>query len=356
MPAKANFFPSVQRLHGGEPLLQRIPHHPWENKVTFNPAAILVDDRFELDRIISGLPFSKPVKEVLTAQPALCFLLYRAQGNATPSFDYTRSSLGLAVLSPTLELLARHDKPLITPEHDFENLGIEDGRLTKVDDRFFLYYCAYSSGTPANRIRIAVASSRDFIHWEKHGLVPGDLNTVDNKNAMLFPVRVGGKFLLLHRPMSGPDAMCIHWAEAESPLGTWKSRGVLMRPLPNPAFRETWIGGGAPPILLPDGRFLIIYHIGNWKFDGTREYDLGICIADPDDPDFMVKRREPFMTPTTAAETTGDADLGVNNVVFICAAYFYNGDLYFPYAGADSVVLAACVRNKEITSYLAPEP
>jgi beta-1,2-mannobiose phosphorylase / 1,2-beta-oligomannan phosphorylase len=192
-----------------------------------------------------------------------------------------------------------------------------------------------------NRIRIAVASSRDFIHWEKHGLVPGDLNTVDNKNAMLFPGRIGGKFVLLHRPMSGPDAMCIHWAEAEGPLGIWRNRGVLMRPLPNPAFKETWIGGGAPPVPLPDGRFLIIYHIGNRKFDSTREYDLGICIADPKHPDFIVERREPFMTPTTPAETTGDADLGVNNVVFICSAYSYNRDLYFPYAGADSVVLQA---------------
>jgi predicted GH43/DUF377 family glycosyl hydrolase len=147
MPTNENFIPSVQRLNQALPLIRAVPGHPWENKVTFNPAAILVDDRSELDRIIPGLPFNNTVRDALHAQPALCFLLYRAQGKPTPSFDYTRSSMGLAVLSPVLELLARYDKPVLTPEHEFENLGVEDGRLTKVNDRFFLYYCAYSSGT-----------------------------------------------------------------------------------------------------------------------------------------------------------------------------------------------------------------
>ncbi len=150
--------------------------------------------------------------------------------------------------------------------------------------------------------------------------------------------------------------MCIHWAEADDPIGTYRSRGVLMKPLPNPAFKDTWIGGGAPPIRLPDGRYLIMYHIGNRKHDGSREYDLGISVADPKHPDFIIKRNEPFMRPTTPAETVGDADLGLNNVVFLCAAYFHKGDVFFPYAGSDSVVLAGRVREPEIRSYLSSIP
>mgnify|MGYP001583951233 FL=1 len=152
--------------------------------------------------------------------------------------------------------------------------------------------------------------------------------------------------------MEGKDAMSIHWAEADDIFDEWRNRGSLMKPIPNAAFVDTWIGGGAPPLKLPDGRFLIIYHIGNRKADGAREYDLGIAIGDPSRSEFIVKRGEPLLSPQSHAETAGDAELGVNNVVFICGAYFFHGDLFFPYAGADSVVLAGKISKSEIDHYL----
>lgn len=352
MKDRARALPRVHRLNNGNPVIQPVASHPWENKVTFNPACALVEDRSALDSIIGKLPFTDDVKRTLSAQRALCFLLYRAQGRKTESCDYTRSSIGLAVLSPDLQLLARHAEPVILSDTEYDNLGVEDGRITKVGDRYVMMYCAYSAGQPKNRIRIAIASTTDFLHWEKHGLLKGDFNTIDNKNAMLFRGRVNGKHLLLHRPMEGKDAMSIHWAESDDIFGEWRSRGSLMKPIPNAAFVDTWIGGGAPPLMLPDGRFLIIYHIGNRKADGTREYDLGIAIGDPSRPEFIVKRDEPLLQPESHAETTGDTELGVNNVVFICGAYFFGGDLFFPYAGADSVVLAGKISKSEIDHYL----
>ncbi|MBM2841051.1 MAG: hypothetical protein HW412_1579 [Bacteroidetes bacterium] len=352
MNDKESALPRVHRLNNGLPVIQPVASHPWENKVTFNPACALVENRFELASIIGKLPFADDVKRTLSAQPALCFLLYRAQGKKTEAYDYTRSSVGLAVLSTDLQLLARHAEPIILPDREYDNLGVEDGRITRVGDRYVMMYCAYSAGQPKNRIRIAIASTTDFLHWEKHGLLKGDFNTIDNKNAMLFPGRVNGKHLLLHRPMEGKDAMSIHWAEADDNFGGSKSRGSLMKPIPNTAFVHTWVGGGAPPLMLPDGRFLIIYHIGNRKADGTREYDLGIAIGDPSRSEFIVKRGEPLLSPQSHAETAGDAELGVNNVVFICGAYFFHGDLFFPYAGADSVVLAGKISKSEINHYL----
>lgn len=342
----------IERLNDGNPLLRRIDAHPWENKVTFNPACAYVNDRSELASIIPALPFDEETKRRLKKEEALCFLLYRAQGKQTADYDYTHSSMGLAVLSADLRLLARHAEPVIRPDQEYENLGVEDGRITRIGDRYIILYCAYGSGTPTNRIRMAAASTTDFVHWEKHGLLKGDLNGIDNKNAMLFPVRSNGKLLLLHRPMQGPDAMAIHWAGSDDVFGTWKTRGVLMKPVPNAAFVDTWIGGGAPPVVLPDGRFLILYHIGNRKSDGTREYDLGIAVADLATREIIVKRHEPVMRPGTYHEMNGDAELGVNNVVFICGAYLHHGDLYFPYAGADSVVLGGRVRRAEIERFL----
>jgi len=169
---------------------------------------------------------------------------------------------------------------------------------------------------------------------------------------MLFDQKINGKYVMLHRPMEGPDAMAIHWADAADVLGKWTNRGMLMKPIPNPSFIDTWIGGGAPPLRLSGSRSLVLYHIGNRKADTTREYDLGIAVADFASKEVVIKRDEPILRPATPAETSGDAELGVNNVVFICGAYFYDGDLYFPYAGADSVVLGAKIAKAELKKYL----
>ena len=69
--------------------------------------------------------------------------------------------------------------------------------------------------------------------------------------------------------------------------------------------------------------------------------------------EIIERRIDPLMRPRTPPETSGDADLGVNNVLFVCGAYFYGGDLYFPYAGADSVVLGGKIPADELAGYTA---
>lgn len=341
----------VERLHGGKPVLQKIVSHPWESKVTFNPACVLVEGRDRLANIVGKSPFDGRVRERLLGHDALCVLLYRAQGAKSEGLDFAPSSIGLAVLSPELDLLARHDAPVLMPDTLYDNLGVEDGRITRIGERYFLIYTAYSSGKPRNKIRIAVASTVDFVHWEKHGLLQGEFNTIDNKNAMLFDGPIGGKYIMLHRPMEGADAMAVHWAESTDPLGEWKSRGVLMKPVPNPAFADTWIGGGAPPLQMSN-RYLMLYHIGNRAADGTKEYDLGIAALEWKSGSLAVGRNALLMRPEIPAETVGDAELGVNNVLFLCGAFFHGGDCCFPYAGADSVVLAAKIPRIELDRFL----
>ncbi|HLP15417.1 MAG TPA: glycosidase, partial [Bacteroidota bacterium] len=73
----------------------------------------------------------------------------------------------------------------------------------------------------------------------------------------------------------------------------------------------------------------------------------------PHQSDPVVRRDEPLLRPMSASETIGDLDLGVNDVVFTCGAYLYRGDLFLPYAGADSVVLAGKIAREDIQRYLA---
>jgi len=345
--------PAVERLNNGAPILTKIEAHPWENRVTFNPACALVADERELSLILKNLPVDEKVRGSLRTHRALVFLLYRAQGSPTPSHDHTRSSIGLAILTPGLQLLARLDRPVMLPDQAYDNLGVEDARIVSVGTRHVMTYTAYATGPERNVVRIGLASTTNFEDWRKEGLLEADFNRIDNKNGMLFEPVPARRMRMLHRPMEGKDAMMIHWAEADGIAGPWKDRGVLMRPIPDPGFKDVWIGGGAPPLALPGGRYLVLYHIGKRRVDGSREYDLGIALFDPNASDPIVRRHEPLLRPETAAETQGDASLGVNNVVFICGAYFWEGDLYFPYAGADTCVLGGKISKQHLEAFIA---
>jgi beta-1,2-mannobiose phosphorylase / 1,2-beta-oligomannan phosphorylase len=344
--------PAVERLHGGQPILLPVESHPWENKVTFNAACALVDVPHRKAELIAALRTTAEEKAVLEGQPALVALLYRAQGKKTAEYDHTRSAIGLAICSPQLKLIHRVETPVILPDMEYEDLGVEDPRLTRIGDHFIMVYTGYASAPDGNRVRICTASSTDLVHWTKNGPLRGAFNNLNNKNGMLFEPAPGAKLLMLHRPMEGENPMMVHWAGGVEISGEWKSRGLLMPWLANPRFKDVWVGGGAPPMLLADGKYLVVYHIGNRDAKGDREYDLGIALCDPTRPVPIVKRSEPLMRPETPAETQGDADLGVNNVVFTCGAYFWDGDLYFPYAGADSRVMAARIKKGELERWI----
>lgn len=343
----------VERLNSGKPILEKVAENPWESKVVFNPACVLIEDKEELERIIESIkPDPETVSEI-KRHDAICFLIYRAQGEKTANYDYERSSLGLAILTPGLRLIKRFSQPVLKPEESFENLGVEDPRITKVGDRYFMFYTGYQSGRGGNKINICLAETKDFMHWTKHGILKGQLNEIDNKNAVLFPERINGKFVLLHRPMKGENSMRIHYATSDELLGEWRDEGVLIDIVPNSKFVKSWNGAGAPPLKIDEDKYFMIYHIGNLKENGAREYDLGIAVIEKDERRYLrlIKRFEPFMWPETEFETKGDAELGVDNVLFICGSYFYGDYLYFPYAGADSVILGGRIAKSEILNW-----
>jgi predicted GH43/DUF377 family glycosyl hydrolase len=128
--------PRVERLHGSRPIIEKIDRHDWENRVTFNPACVLVTDPDAMQTVVGALPLGEAVRALLLGQKALAVLLYRAQGKKTEAYDHTRSSLGLAICSPELDLLARLDRPVILPDQPYENLGVEDPRITRIGDRY----------------------------------------------------------------------------------------------------------------------------------------------------------------------------------------------------------------------------
>ncbi len=346
---------SPVRLHGGQPILE--PLHGWEGRVVLNPAAVVLpmDGHVESLFDVWHLPDSDRAR--LRDAGGVCVMLYRAQGAVEREKHHAPSYMGLALFTPTLELVRRHSRPVLAPDAPFHNLGIEDPRCTRIDDTFYVYYTGYATDRPGDadaphRVRICLATTRDFIQWTLHGPVGGGVNSVDNKNPALLPRQVGNRWLLLHRPMEGPDAMAIHLAEARRPEGPWQSLGLLMTGFRYREFVQTWIGAGGPPIHLGDNRFLMIYHLGHFTAEGVREYDLATALLDFSDRDPVRARIEPFMRPSAEAERVGDVDLGVDDVLFTCANYRWHDRLIIPYSGADSRIFGASVSIPDLVAAL----
>lgn len=339
-----------RRLHDGRAVLNADVRNAWESRVVLNPAAVLVDGEAEWP---PSWKLSSSEVERLRRAGGACAMLYRAQGTRTGKRGHAPSSLGFAVFTPGLDLVRRRTEPVIRPDEDFENLGVEDPRCTRVGDEYYLYYTGFSASDGKEPgVKVCLAVSSNLIEWEKRGPVAGHVNRYPNKNAALLPRTVNDKWLLLHRPMEGPDAMTIHWAESESPDGPWVSRGKLMESYVYREFSRSWIGAGGPPVWIGDDRFLAIYHQGHFTSDGQREYDLAAALLDFARTDPVVSRIEPLMRPMGAVEQRGDPDLGVDNVLFTCANYVWDNRLIIPYAGADSRIFGASIGVEELVHAL----
>ncbi len=347
----------VERLHGGRPVLEPVPEHPWESRVVLNPAAVLVDDPAELETLMSAWGLTDDERARLREAGGACVMLYRAQGSAfrraLTHGSHFPSSLGLAVFTPGLEPVRRWAEPLILPDAPFHDLGVEDARCTKVGDTYFLHYTGYTSaarGYPTldGRVQLCLATTRDFLDWTLHGPLAGDVNRHDDKNGALFPEPVGGAWWMWHRPIYGPHPMAMHLATAPMPEGPWRSRGRVAASYRFHGQALSWVGAAGPPVALHPtaggvggGRFLALYHQGHLSFDGRRLYNLSAMLVEPAAERPVRARAEPILLPEGDLERLGDPLLGVDNVVFSCANYRWGDRLVVPYAGADSRIFGA---------------
>jgi predicted GH43/DUF377 family glycosyl hydrolase len=281
----------------GNPILTPIPAHEWESRTVFNCGVAQLGEAV--------------------------VLIYRAQGTAN---DVSR--LGFAVSMDGYHF-ARLDQPVFAPAHETETKGVEDPRLTKIGDEYYMLYTAWSP----EAIQVAMASTRDFFTWRRHGIVlPGP----DNKDAALFPEKVGGRYVLFHRI---PPAI---WLAYSDDLMHWGDYRKIMDPRPG-NWDEWKIGAGGPPLKTDQG-WLVIYH----GVSKDRVYRLGVALLDLEDPsrvlnwpgDFVLQPEEPW-------EREGD----VPNVVFTCGTAEL-GDRYFVYyGGADKVIAVATAKKADLIRY-----
>ncbi len=295
------------------PPAQRSPERPileprkgeqfwWEVNGTFNPGA--------------------------TEYQGQVILLYRA-------YDLFRiSRLGIAI-SPDGINFQQEDTPAIDsdPNNPYERLGIEDPRITKIDETYYIVHTAssyYEIGhapdvtSPSSlnmipwRVRIAIKKTKDFKVFE----IAGDLIDVPAKNGILLPEKIENEFVLYYRQnkelkMSfSPD------------LKRWHDTKTISWPQLN-NWDVNKFGTGSQLLKTSQG-YLMVYHF----VDDKQTYRLGLLMLSLSDPSEILWYSQPILEPEQLYEKNGF----VSNVVYCCGAIIKKNQLWIYYGAADRVI------------------
>ncbi|MBU4444940.1 glycosidase [bacterium] len=245
----------------------------------------------------------------------LVYLIYRAvdyPGNS--DFKFT-SSLGCALSEDGISF-NKLEKPIFLGNNSQEKRGIEDPRIVKLEDTYYMMYTGFSGKSA----KICMAKSKNLIHWERMGIVLDE----DNKDASLFPEKINNKYYMFHR--RHPNI----WIANSDDLKTWENHKIIMEPLPSSKWECQKVGIAGPPFKTNAGWLLIYHGVNNEKV-----YSLGIALLDLKDPQKLIwRQREPILTPELGWEKNG----AVKNVVFSCGGIEYDDCYYIYYGGADTAI------------------
>jgi predicted GH43/DUF377 family glycosyl hydrolase len=208
------------------------------------------------------------------------------------------------------------------PTCELEEFGVEDPRITVIDGRFCFTYVAVSRHGAAT----ALASTSDFRQFVRHGII----FCPENKDVVLFPERIDGQFVALHRPNAAtPFCRPEMWVARSHDLINWGRHQPLHGGLTE--WETGRVGAGTPPVRTEDG-WLEIYH-GNRQPTRPGEvgmYSTGVLLLDPNNPARVLRRtRSSICAPTAEYERRGF----VPDVVFP-TGIIETGDSFLVYYGA----------------------
>ncbi|MES2873100.1 MAG: glycosidase [Bacteroidota bacterium] len=222
-----------------------------------------------------------------------------------------------------------------------EQGGLEDARITKIDNTYVITYSAYHASI-AHRVRVSLISTNDFKSFLRHG----PLLETDMRNVVIFPEKIGGKYFALFRP-NDHTAQHVGGIYKQIQIGCtndWQSCQWEIQKKPvilqgdGPGSFSDKIGPGAPPIKTRHG-WINIFHGVRSTMDG-HPYVLGVALHKLDDPAIVKVSNIPILFPTKSdCRVKDDEYVHVPNVVFSCGAIRReNGEIYIYYGGNDTVM------------------
>ena len=318
------------KRYRGDPILEKNQENDWERGSVLNPGMIYENGIFRM--------------------------VYRATNDVHPEIEGEyMSSLGYAE-STDGKHFQRFEEPLIAPTEGYENgLGCEDPRVTKIDGIYYLYYTAVGGHGHEQKVRVALATSKDFIHWNKHGIVGPDLFS---KAACLFPEKINGKYTMLFTiELESPKATIL-MAQFDNIYDLFFPSKEKMNRIVNEGYEDHVVfrpregrGNevGAVPIKTPNG-WLFIYSALTTVDDHT-EWSISAALLDLKDPRKILASIDNLLKPETEEELHGV----VNNVTFPEGAVVVGDELYVYYGSGDQGICLATCNLKELLHHLEVE-
>lgn len=326
--------------YSGNPILKPNIENRWENICVLNPAVI----------------YDKEGKQFI--------MLYRAGGDEYEHWI----RLGLAISKDGIIFERVSDKPVMDVHQDDADGGcIEDPRLIQIDGVYYITYASrpfypgrywdLEAVSKRNRERFVwpesapkflreahttsyLACTTDFKTYKRLGRISD--SRYDDRDVVIFPEKIGGKFIKICRPKCDNKAPAI-WIAFSDDLLEWESPIKLFSG--EQAWEKEKIGAGCPPIKTKDG-WLLVYH---GVSSADQYYRVGAVLLDLENPRKVLARTKDFiMEPEYDYEVKGLW----TGCVFPTGIVEKDGLLYIYYGCADKFISLATVPLKELLEYM----
>ena len=322
------FVPSHKATkHHQNPILSPDPVSDWEQIGTFNPAAYLDSD-------------------------LNIHLLYRAIGNdgvsrigyATTGDGFTiddRNPYAIFTMQKPMRSKGKYD-PVMYPSGGSWG-GIEDPRIVEIGDRLYLTFNTFD-GWDYIRIGVSSISKADFLakrwNWSKIMLLSpaGEIN----KNWVLFPEKINGKFAIIHNLNPKLEISYVDRLESLA-SGSVQIRGAAGKRVAQESW-DTWVRGAGPPPIKTKAGWLVFYHA--ISKDLPDHYQLGALLLDLNNPEKIIAR-SPSAVLTPERWYEHDWKPGV---VYACGAVIKDNVLLIYYGGGDKHV---CVAHTNVDQFIS---
>ncbi len=320
-------LPLTLRRHANNPVLRPIASHWWESEAVFNPGAFVANGRVHL--------------------------LYRAMGgDGVSRIGYASSPDGIhfderpanpvydqgSGFTPTTSQIDLRYRPLSydTDAHASGGGwgGTEDPRAVMIDDRVYMSFGIFQSWQSI-QMAFTSLSQEDLAmyRWAWEPYVTMSPKQETNKNWVIFPQKINGKYAVLH---AMTPSIQIEYVDSLQDLQNNPIHSNGHR-AGRPGYWDAFVrGAAAPPMHTPYG-WLLLYHGMNPDDPKRVGYKVGAMLLDLQDPTKILFRSEnPILEPTEWYENEWK-----QGVVYASGAVIFEDDLIVYYGGGDKYIGAA---------------
>jgi beta-1,2-mannobiose phosphorylase / 1,2-beta-oligomannan phosphorylase len=297
------------------------------------------------------------------------YMLYRAAGNDEGHVI----RFGLAISNDGFNFSRVSNRPVFAPAVEGPDSGcVEDARIVKFDDNFYVTY-AFRPFPPGQYWKFAhdevltpdvgenaplflknniansgLAMTKDFRKWQRLGRITQ--SNLDDRDVILFPEKINGKFAMLHRPKEwvgdayGTNFPAI-WIRYSDDLLVWNGPSQIIIKGIEGGWEEK-VGGSTPPLKTDKG-WLFLYH--GVENGGNGFYRVGAALLDLNDPTRVLGRTKTWiMEPEHKYEIEGL----YNGCVFPTGNVILGETLYVYYGAADKYIGVATANVNELINYI----